>query len=244
MEAFLGDKEKRLPGMAAGRPYLYLSMTPQGINTDDGMDTAANMVDTTGPGVVDLLRNPPNYREGGWGLYRVEPRTTPYGIVSEFDVSVLRDTQRLELLRNGHLELSLKIDEKRFDIEHVRRDGREVSALYLYPLCELPLNFLRLAKYIRQEYRTDGPVIITMRLYNVRGYSICAHARNTEGYKRQVSEGNFPLWASDHLKLSPVKVTGRLEPGVVAKELAGRLWEAFGFDDTPPLFDDHGRFRP
>lgn len=240
MEAFLDafERERRLLDVAAGRPYLYLSMTPE------NLDAATEIVDVTGPGVVDLLRNPPNYREGGWGIYRIEPRTTTDGIVSEFDVSVLRDTQRLELMKNGYLELSIKIEEKRFDIEHVRRDGKGCPALYLYPLCELPLNFLRLANGIRQEYRTDGPVIITMGLYNVRGYSICAHARNTEGYKRQVSENNFPLWEEDHLRLSPVRVTGRLEPGVVAKELAGRLWEAFGFDDTPPLFDDHGRFRP
>ena len=238
IEHFLQDREQKLLNRIKGRPYVYLSMTP--VNFDSGSD----IVDITDSMVVDLLRNPPNYREGGWGIYRTEPRCTPDGLVSEFDVSILRDTQRLELLKNGHLELSIKIDQRRFDIEYVNRDGQDHPVLYVYPMCEIPLNFLRLGSEIGQKYKTGGAVIIRMGLYNVRGYSLCACGRNTEGYKRQWAEDNFPLWAEDHLTLSPIRVLVGLDPGMCAKELAGELWRVFRFKEPPPLFDEQGNFRP
>lgn len=238
IEHFLWDREQRLLNRINGRPYVYLSMTPA--NFDGG----SNIVDATDSAVADLLRNPPNYREGGWGIYRTEPRCTPDGLISEFDVSILRDTQRLELLRNGHLELSIKIDQRRFDIEYVNRDGQDHPVLYVYPMCEIPLNFLRLVNGVRQRYRSDVPVIIKMGLYNIRGYSLCAYGRNTEGYKRQWAEGNFPLWWEDHLVLSPIQAPAEFEPGRLAKKLAEELWSAFGFKESPPLFDERGNFRP
>ncbi|MFQ5957674.1 MAG: hypothetical protein ACE5KK_07875 [Candidatus Brocadiales bacterium] len=238
MEHFFGDRALKLLSRAKGRPYLYLSLTP--VDVDGGDD----IVDVANPGVIDLLRNPPNYREGGWNIYRTEPRHTPDGLVSEFEVATLRDTQRLELLKNGHLELSIKIDQRRFDIEYVRKDGQNHPTLYLYPLCEIPLNFLRLCKDIRQEYKTDSLAIIRMGLYNISGYSLCAYGKNTEGYKRQWEEGNFPLWEEDHLILSTIKASTGFEPGQLAKRLAEDLWSKFGFEDPPPLFDEQGGFRP
>ncbi|HHT9135100.1 MAG TPA: hypothetical protein ACFYD2_09375, partial [Candidatus Avalokitesvara rifleensis] len=86
IERFLQDREQKLLNRIKGRPYVYLSMTP--VNFDSG----SGIVDITDSTVVDLLRNPPNYREGGWGIYRTEPRCTPDGLISEFDVSILRDT--------------------------------------------------------------------------------------------------------------------------------------------------------
>ena len=238
IEHFLRNREQKLLDRIKGRPYVYLSMPP--VNFDSGSD----IVDITDSTVVDLLRNPPNYREGGWGIYRTEPRYTPDGLISEFDVSILRDTQRLELLKKGHLELSIKIDQRRFDIEYIKRNGQEHPVLYVYPMCEIPLNFLRLGSEIGQKYKTGGAVIIGMGLYNVRGYSLCACGRNTEGYKRQWAEDNFPLWAEDHLVLSPIQAPAEFEPGRLAKKLAEELWSAFGFKESPPLFDERGNFRP
>ncbi|MEE9200179.1 MAG: hypothetical protein V3V45_01915 [Candidatus Brocadiales bacterium] len=239
-QEFLRDRQQRLLDRAGGRPYMYLSLTPAEISGPD------DVIDVTNPAVVDLLRNPPNFREGGWGIYRTEPRPTPDGFLGEFQVSVLRDTQRLELLRNGHLELSVKIDDKRFDIEYVSRNGRDIPTLYVYPLCEIPLNFLRLGSDIFDagKCRTDGVMVTGMGLYNIRGYSLCACGRNTEGYKRQFSENNFPLWQEEHLILHPEEVPSALEPGPLAKKLAGELWRAFGFREPPALFDRQGRFRP
>lgn len=238
IEHFLRDREQRLLNRIKDRPYIYLSMTPA------NLDGGRGIIDITDSTVVDLLRNPPNYREGGWGIYRTEPRSTPDGLVSEFDVSILRDTQRLELLRNGHLELSIKIDQRRFDIEHVRRNGQEHPVLYVYPMCEIPLNFLRLGSEIGQKCKAGGAVIIKMGLYNVRGYSLCVHGRNTEGYKRQWTDGNFPSCREDHVVLPLIQTPAGFEPGRLAKRLSEGLWSAFGFRESPPLFDEQGNFRP
>ncbi len=234
----LHDRELMLLDRAKGRPYMYLSLTP----LDSGKDDV--VVDVTDPAVIDLLRNPPNYREGGWNIYRAEPRPVPDGLVSEFTVATLRDTQRLELLKNGNLELSIKIEQRRFDIEYVRLDGRDHPTLYIYPLCEIPLNFLRLCKALTREYKTNGPAVVRMGLYNVGGYSLCAYGKNTEEYGRQWTEGFFPLWKGDHLILSPVQISSGLEPDRLAKRLAEELWNMFGFEGSPPLFDEQGSFRP
>lgn len=214
---------------------MYLSMTPANLNDD------VLAIDNTR--LIDLLRSPPNFRQGGWGIYRTEPRPTPDGLVSEFEVAMLRDSQRLELLSNGHLELSIKIDQRRFDIEHVRCNGRDVPTLYLYPLCEIPLNFLRLSQEVWLAYKGRGIVVIRMGLYNIRGYSLCAHGKNTEDYQRQLAECFFPVYEKDHLRLSPKLVTV-IEPGTLAKSLAEELWERIGFKESPPLFDEQGNFRP
>lgn len=238
IERLFRDRERKLLNRASGKPYMYLSLTP--VNFESGNAT----VDVEDPKVADLLRNPPNYREGGWNIYRTEPRPSPDGLVSEFMVANLRDTQRLELLKNGHLELSIKIEQRRFDIEYVKRDGQDIPTLYIYPLCEIPLNFLRLCKDVRQEYKTTGPVVIRMGLYNISGYSLCAYGKNAEGYKRQWVEGNFPLWKQDHLILSPIRVSSEIEPGGLAKRLTEELFGTFGFEEFSPLFDEHGNFRP
>ncbi len=239
-QEFLRDRQQRLLDRAGERPYMYLSLTPAKISGPD------NVIDVADPAVVDLLRNPPNFRQGGWGIYRTEPRPTPDGFLGEFDVTALRDTQRLELLRNGHLELSVKIDDKRFDIEYVSRNGQDIPTLSVYPLCEISLNFLRLgsAIFCGERYRTGGVLVTGMGLYNIHGYSLCACGRNTEGYKRQFSENNFPLWEEEHLILRPVEVPPALEPGPLARKLAGELWSAFDFRKPPALFDEQGRFRP
>jgi hypothetical protein len=175
----------------------------------------------------ELLRNPPNQRPEGWNMqFRTEPMPSLYGLVLQ--VPQLGD---LELFRNGHLELRIRHSITMAEA----RDG--LTYLAQRVIIEYTVSMFRLAREIYKHIRLSEPVVLSLTLLNIKDANLKSRPDSDPRFDRIFA------WPDPDLELDPMTVDSLDHPDRAAKRLLDRVWQAFGFEQTP-LFDEEGIFTP
>ncbi len=227
LERFLEKRKREILEEIDATPYYVITVTPIFVGTE--------VVEIGDQKVRGLLSNPPDQRYGGWTVPTgCHPEPTLNGLKTE-----VRDRTTLELFRNGHVELRVKIDQDSFCRQQLEIEGRQYRALYPYALVEYPISLLRLSKAIYACLGLTDLKVICLSLYNINEFTLSRYATNdlVESYYGP------RLWHKQHLEIPAKQVPSLDEPDKVAKEFVDRIWQAFGYEQAP-LFDDQGNFQP
>lgn len=208
-------------------PCYVISVTPIFVGTE--------VVEIRDRELRELLCDPPGQRPGGWTVPTGDrPIPTLNGLKTE-----IRDWKTLELFRNGHVELRVKIDQDSFCRQQFEIGGRQFRVLYPYALVEYPISLLRLSKAIYACLGLTDPAVVSLSLYHIYEFALYRYATKDPG-------GDYygpRLWPKLHLEIPVRQVPSLDEPDRVAKEFVDRVWQAFGYEQAP-LFDDQGNFQP
>lgn len=228
LERFLEKRKRELLKGIGTSPYYIVTVTPIFVDTE--------VVDIQDQQLRNLLANPPDQRPGGCtvSFMHAVPLPTLHGLMLEDSVRVI------ELFRNGHLELRVKID---FFCQDRRRiGGHEHPILDPLSLTEYPVSLLRLGKAIYAHLGVIDPAVVSLALYNIHGFTI--HRGPALCSRGVPVVGHDPIaWGKKPLEISLRPIPSLDEPDKVAKGLVDRIWQAFGYEQAP-FFDEQGNFRP
>lgn len=227
LERFLEKRKREILEESGPAPYYIVAVTPVFVGTE--------VVEVRDQELRELLRNPPGQRYGGWTVPTGDrPEPTLNGLKTE-----VSDWKILELFRNGHVELRVKIDQNSFWHEQRVDKERQYRVLDPYALVEYPVSLLRLGKAIYACLGLTDPTVVSLALYNINEFALYRYATNdpVQGYSGP------KLWRKQHLEIPPKQVSSLDEPDKVAKGFVDRIWQAFGYEQAP-LFDGQGNFQP
>src|SRR5262249_1692053 len=152
----------------------------------------------------------------------------------------IADEKSIELYRNGHVELRVQIIEEQF-FSRVKGD-EGVSPLFVpWPLGEYPLSLFRLSKAIYAHLGLTDPVVVSLSLYNISGFKLWPNINDPRNprFLGNRMKSLARAWRKPHLEIQRTEVSSLEVPEQVAREMADRIWQAFGHEQTP-LFDDSG----
>lgn len=227
LERFLEKRKREILEEIGSMPHYIIAVTPIFVGTE--------VVEIRDQELRELLYNPPGQRYGGWTVPTgVRPEPTLDGLQAE-----IHDWKTLELFRNGHTELRIKIDQDRFCLGQAELGGQQHWVLHPHALVEYPISLLRLSKAIYARLGLTDPVVVSLCLYNVIGFALYRYATNDP-----VASYYGPRpWHKQHLEIPAKQVPSWDEPDKVAKGFVDRIWQAFRYEQAP-LFDDQGYFQP
>lgn len=228
LERFLEKRRAEILNEMRENPYYLVSLTPIFVNTE-----VVNIHDNV---LRNLLENPPA-QASGWPVrfHHTAIQPTLHGLTLDTP-----NWKRVELLRNGHLEL-------RVSCEHLlHRDSIQIRSqqcrlFRVRPIIECPVRLFRLGKAIYSHLGITDPLVVSISLYNIGGLALPEEP--VESAFLHTLPGHEPRpWPEKHLEIPPRQVPSLDRPDRVAKESMDRLWQAFNFEGAP-LFDDEGNFR-
>lgn len=226
LERFLEKRKREILEEIDATPYYVITVTPIFVGTE--------VVEIRDQKLRELLCNPPGQRYEGWPVPTgCRPEPTLNGLTTE-----VRDWKTLELFRNGHVELRVKIDQDSFCRQQVELEGRQYHVLYPYALVEYPVSLLRLSKAMYAHLSLTDLAVVSLSLYNINEFALYRYATRDPG-------GDYygpRFWDKPHLEIPARQVPSLNEPDRVAKEFVDRIWQAFGYEQAP-LFDDQGNFQ-
>ena len=173
------------------------------------------VIDTADIGMRALLSNPPNQRRDGFNIAQDEsPKPTLYGL------RVTAGPNHVELFRNGHIEARTG----------VRLWGKADAYLNPWAVAELPLSFAQLGRAVFEKVSLREPIVFTATLANISEKKLWA-GRGEGSWKE-----------SRLLRLPAFQMPYPIRPGIIARHIANRFWNAFGLEDCP-LFNAEGVFN-
>jgi len=148
----------------------------------------------------------------------------------------------LTLLYNGHLEYWEPLLERRWQWQagRVRRPGEpDAPELYPYALCEITVNFLRLARKLYDHLKINCPVQAAIELYNVGGFVLRPFHPETMEYAMRV----HPPFGRDDLRTQRIEQPPDFNPDHLSLKLLEWIYQQFGYKRYHiPFFDQEGNF--
>jgi hypothetical protein len=163
-----------------------------------------------------LFREPPTFRPTGFALstrhnFQIHP--TLRGLVT-----VLPQTQELEIFRNGHVEFSVL----RHGLMTEHREGDEI--LIGWAVAEQLRNFAHFVAALREITEIGDPYLFVGALLN------CGTVRMSETGLNIWGLGRIEQWTEPpHILLDPILAQQDESPDRTAQRIADRFWNAFHF---------------
>ena len=212
------------------QPYYRILAVPKELDL--------GIVDTRSANIRNILQNPPNIRQSGFGVTGILERDmvrSPDGIKGSN-----MGSGEIFLLKNGFLEVRCPLLNTYF--QWMREEAR-VSTPWLYPyvVCEFPVSFLKLVKAIYEVSGINSSVFVQQGYYNLRGFMLPrGHPANirfaTFQDERSVYEQPYPI-------ISKRSVDSNFVPDHVAYDLVKDVYEHFDLDEQwIHFFDESGNF--
>ena len=212
------------------QPYYRIFAAPKELNQD--------AVDTRSGNIHNILRNPPNIRQYGFGVTGILERDMdpfPEGIKGSN-----MGSGEIFLLRNGFIEVQCPLSDSHF--QWMRQESR-ISAEWLYPLvvCEFPVSFLKLVKGIHEASRIDSRITIQQEYHNLKGFMLPKGHPSNIGFSAFQDERD--VYRHSHSIVSKQTVESDFNPDRVAYELVKDVYKDFGLDEQSIFFfDENGNF--
>lgn len=175
----------------------------------------------------NLLRESENERREGWNfnfMYAVA-KPSLNGLIIGKDNELVKT---LEFYRNGYLEGIIKAEEGRFyTIKELNIEGitKSVCSIRTAAVVEYIYSFIKKLKALSNFIGYDSPYCFTVSLLNIEGM---------EFQEDQLSSpwNGSKICDTQSLEIGPL-IYESINPEIIAKELADRIWQAFGFEQEP-----------
>ena len=144
-------------------------------------------------------------------------------------------------------DLDLRFEAGEPYLGHLQPAEAPWRALYPYAVTEGPSTFVRLLKFIAEQFDLVGRVELTMGLWTTGGWGLAPGAPNSYGWEFSTPGRSWPPAATDPFKVDMSTTWGeiRARPGLVAHHLIAEFYATFGWDEEAiPFWDqDDDEFR-
>ena len=230
VERFLEKRKRELSEEMGSSSYYVVSVTPIFVDTE-----IMNIRDSH---LRNLLQQPPEIRPMGWCVPNgLPPQPTLHGLKV-----TIEDWKSVELFRNGHIMLLVAITEDSF-LARIQTETKPFPLLDGCPLVEYPLSLLRLAKAIYAHLGLTDPAVVSLSLYNISGFRLLRDLADPHRQRTLSSRVDFfaQPWRKPFLEISLMQDPSLEMPEQIVKRMADRLWQTFGYEQTP-FFDAAGKF--
>ena len=121
------------------------------------------LIDTTKDEIRNILRDPPPFREDGFGFRGVHPVRGIRGGCTGTGTA----QQTVTLLKNGLLELSCPLLNRHFQWYKDERGFSEYKWLYPYAVAEMPLTFILMAQKLYRASDYERNFIFHQNYFNL-----------------------------------------------------------------------------
>lgn len=222
--------EARFRNQIANEPYFRAVSTP--------VDTETLSIDPGSGDLRALLTDPPATRAHGWTLPGVKKiKSTSEGCIGDG-----YDGSRLVFLKNGHLEFTIPYMSTLFQFA---LQGKTGAAPELFPLavCELTVNFARLAKAVYEMVGSGGDVLFQLEFANIEGFFLRPGAPDTRIYLMPIPLVDLQPYQDKDLITNVQRVKAGFDPDPLALSLVEQVYNAFEIPRKYlPFFTRDGKF--
>lgn len=205
------------------RPFYYLTATPYFIRDE--------VLDIYDPKIRSIITDPADQRIHGFNVMCDDhANPTLHGLISE-----IPGIRSLEIFRNGHCELIVRIEKGTFWDKAVER----YPILNPMALVEYVVSFVRFYKHVLEFLNIIEPVIVSVSLFNILEFGLydspnqVLQSDNVDGVRGP------KIWREPNLEISPKQVISFEFPDKVAREFTDRIWNAFGYEKSPYFDSNH-----
>lgn len=234
--AFAHHTERLFREQIGDRPYFRLAATP--------MPPNQHHIGDHREALIQLIANPPLYREHGWdvGAHGLGPRPRQTGTVLQ--VGGL-DYHHLRLYMNGHLEFWTPADDDSFSWgmdEHLPPPQRTINPL---AFIEATASFVRLAERVWGIAEISGEAEFRLMIHRIRGRRVPPYANQSRGRMFGIpgADQTMGVFQEDDVRIGPVRVPIADLPGTVAFRLVSEVYYHIGYiREHIPYFDDQDRY--
>ncbi len=212
------------------RPYLRIASTP--------VDTSS--VDITGHSaeLAKILANPPQTRQNGWVIHPPAQVTR----TGEGWQAMGSGDRMLILLNDGHLEYWHPCDDSLFQWERQTLTG-SAPELYPFAVCELPVNFTRLARRLYDVSGFRERIEFSLEYANIEGFRLRPGVPNSLVYLMPSLRVENQAYEQKNIHTSYVTVPSDFEPDSAAFLLVEQVYSAFKIPrEYIPCFEKGQRF--
>lgn len=213
------------------KPFFRMYCIPMELNPD--------LVDVSDNSLKELLRRPTPTRRDGWTLWDAqEVKVTDEGLEA-----IGYSDRRLMLLCNGCLEYWMPCLDEMFQWNQSDSERKLHPLLYPYALCELPVNFFRLARAVYSHLNLSCDVLTGLAFYSVNGFILRPYKPGIVGFNFAGLSEVQP-YEKDDLKVRPITVKADFAPDHVAYDLIKQVYLRFGYSAAEiPFFDAEKNFN-
>lgn len=195
-----------------------------------------NRVDPADQDIRRLLSDPPATRQTGWIIWPTEVT---------FDDKELRgqgiEGAVLHFLYNAHLEYWEPLMSRRWQWGRKPEETEHRPELFAFAICEITVNFFRLARQLYDHIHLDSSVESGIDLYNIEGFVLRPYHPGIIGHDDP--HFHHPPYRNADLRTGVVETESDFDPDPLALKLLERVYGQFGYGkDKIPFFDDQGIF--
>ncbi len=207
---------------------FQLSSTP--------LSLSPGLVNPLSSQIKQLFTNPPYVQEAYNATSEEMVRPFLHGASQERE-----NLQRLEVWRNGHVELSVAGDYLLLpSIGPGDEKQAQEESLFLdpYAVCGFILSFLHFSKAVYEQSSIYETLVIRANMPQAIKWVLREGHPKSYAYRPGPGTiGKYNLREGLYVEL--FQVSPAFVPGKVAAEISDRIWNAFGIE-TCPMFDDNG----
>lgn len=205
VDKFIQERRKEILEEILIKPTYVIGAAPIMVKDE--------IIDIRDTRIREMLRNPADQVATPWNLdFR---GNTSSSTPTLYGLKIEDSNRRIELFRNGYLELRVKINEP----------NRAILATLVI---DYAVNFYRLFKGLVEYLGLNEPFIGCLSLYNIRGFHLKIPRSTGEN-----GELSSP-WSKPHLEIPSMQILSLHDPDKTAKDFVDRVWNAFGYDEAPP----------
>jgi len=197
-----------------GRGKSVLMLTAQPIKPETELFKVGNEK------IRDILRKSEGERVGGWNFNFRSSRPIP-----SINGLIINDSiRKVEFFRNGYIEAVVELKE---DYGYLLKEisvvpVENLKVIRSHALVEFTYTFLLKVKALMEEVGYDAPMSFSINLVNTNSFALSEPEGRSES-----------IWSDGNQVIIEPLTFEFLLPEVIAKELCDRLWQAFGFEESP-----------
>lgn len=208
-DEFIRARRNGFLSKIGNNPWFMMSATPSFIHEE--------IVDVFDTAIEDLLKNPPgDYLGSFFSETGIHPSLR--GVVSESPGYCYY----LEISRNGHIELQMDMTGW---VSYTYEDKHLI--FFHEHLVKCPFSFLELLREFVYRVGLLEPLVVHLGLYNILDWGL--HESSSIVHKSLPPR----IYTKQHLELPAMRFPSFENPKKVAKVLTDRIWNAFGYRESP-----------
>ena len=204
-------KERQSLMNGRGRSVLMLTVQP--------IKPEAELFKVGNEKVRDIIRKSGGERRGGWHLNFNSSRPLP-----SINGLIINDTiRKVEFFRNGYTEAVIELKEDYgYLLKDIASATEGLKVIRSHALVEFTYTFLIKVQALMKEVGYDAPMSFSINLININGFALSEPEGRSES-----------IWSDGSQVIIEPLTFEFLLPEIIAKELCDRLWQAFGFEESP-----------